>query len=91
MYRYRQLILGILLGAWVGFFLLGYMISQEFNPVWTNLPNGYKQLHDEIKDALFLFPIIILLPATIFMAGLLYANKYFEIKAKSKKLNKEPV
>ncbi len=85
MYRHRQLILGVLLGAWISFFLLSYLISQEFNPGWTEIPNGYLQLSQEVKDVLIMFPIIILLPTTAFIAGLIYFNKRLEAKSSLKR------
>jgi len=63
-FRYKQLIVGMLLGGWIVFFLVRSIIFQEFNGLESVGNATYVQLRNEALDDFLLVPMFLMLPVT---------------------------
>ena len=63
----RTFLFGSLFGAWIGWLLLNLMIRREFSGLEMAKNDNYMNLKVELIDVLGMFPLVVLIPVTIFL------------------------
>lgn len=79
--RYKQFIIGVLVGGWIAFFVVRALIFQEFDGLEAAGNATYLQIRNEALDDFVLVPLFFMIPVTaITLIGLFVVEKFAPLK-----------